>query len=44
MIRELLRNFPGAVISVSHDRKYIREVCGRVLELCPEGLREVADL
>ncbi len=44
VIRELLRNFPGAVISVSHDRKYIREVCGRVLELCPEGLREVADL
>ena len=39
VIRELLRNFQGAVISVSHDRKYIQEVCDRVLELCEEGLR-----
>lgn len=39
VIRQLLRNFPGAVISVSHDRKYISEVCDRVLELCEEGLR-----
>ena len=38
VIRELLREFPGAIISVSHDRKYIREVCGRVLELRPDGL------
>lgn len=38
VIRELLQNFPGAVISVSHDRKYIREVCSRVLELRREGL------
>lgn len=44
VIRELLRNFPGAIISVSHDRKYIREVCGRVLELCGEGLRTVENL
>lgn len=38
VIRKLLQDFPGAVISVSHDRKYIREVCDRVLELHPEGL------
>lgn len=38
VIRELLRDFPGAIISVSHDRKYIREVCNRVLELRPDGL------
>lgn len=38
VIRELLRDFPGAIISVSHDRKYIREVCGRVLELRTDGL------
>ena len=29
--------FPGAVISVSHDRKYLAEVCDRILELTPEG-------
>lgn len=39
VIRQLLQNFPGAVISISHDRKYIQEVCDRVLELCEEGLR-----
>ncbi len=38
VIRNLLKNFPGAIISVSHDRKYISEVCGRVLELTTEGL------
>jgi len=38
VIRQLLRDFPGAVISVSHDRKYIREVCDKVLELRAEGL------
>ncbi len=38
VIRQLLQGFPGAVISVSHDRKYIQEVCDRVLELHPEGL------
>lgn len=44
VIRELLQNFPGAIISVSHDRKYIGEVCGRVLELSGEGLRTVENL
>lgn len=38
VIRDLLRSFPGAIISVSHDRKYIQEVCDRVLELRAEGL------
>jgi len=38
VIRGLLRDFPGAILSVSHDRKYIQEVCGRVLKLTEEGL------
>ncbi|MBR6322575.1 MAG: ABC-F family ATP-binding cassette domain-containing protein, partial [Lachnospiraceae bacterium] len=38
VIRALLRAFPGAIIAVSHDRKFIREVCTRVLKLTPEGL------
>lgn len=38
VIRELLQDFPGAIVSVSHDRKYIREVCDKVLELRPDGL------
>ena len=38
-IRALLAGFPGALISVSHDRKYLSQVCTRVLELTEEGLR-----
>ncbi|MDD6033227.1 MAG: ATP-binding cassette domain-containing protein [Oscillospiraceae bacterium] len=41
VIREVLRAFEGVILSVSHDRKYISEVCDRVLELKEEGLREV---
>ncbi len=40
MIRGMLREFGGCVISVSHDRKYIEEVGERVLELTPQGLKE----
>ena len=41
VIRRALADFPGVIISVSHDRLYLDEVCTRVLELGPEGLREV---
>ena len=40
VIRRMLRDFPGAIISVSHDRKYLSEVCDRILLLTPEGLTE----
>lgn len=40
-IRELLNNYHGAVISVSHDRKFISEVCDEVYELCENGLVKV---
>ena len=41
-IRALLASFPGAILSVSHDRKYLAQVCTRVLELTEEGLRELS--
>ena len=41
VIREVLAQFPGCVISVSHDRRYLAKVCDRVLELTAEGLHEV---
>ena len=41
MIREVLKNFGGVIISVSHDRKYIAEVCEKVLELSEDGLKRV---
>jgi len=38
-IRRTLTNFGGAVISVSHDRKYLEEACDVVYELTKEGLQ-----
>ena len=43
VIRKMIGEFPGAVISVSHDRKYLSEVCDRILELTPEGLRDTTE-
>ncbi len=40
VIRKILAEFPGAVISISHDRKYISEVCTKVYTLTEDGLRE----
>lgn len=41
VVRDMLRDFGGAVISVSHDRKFISEVSTRVYELGPNGLTEL---
>lgn len=38
VIRDVLKGFGGAIISVSHDRKYISEVCDRVYALTEDGL------
>ena len=40
VIRQMLADYQGAIISVSHDRKYISEVCDKVYELTPEGMLE----
>lgn len=39
VIRKLLKEFKGAIISVSHDRKFIDEVCDEIYEFTPEGLK-----
>ena len=38
VIRRMLREFPGAILSISHDRKYIEEVCDTIYELSESGL------
>jgi len=38
VIRNVLKEYTGTIISVSHDRRYISEVCSKVYELMPEGL------
>ncbi|MDE7172406.1 MAG: ATP-binding cassette domain-containing protein [Oscillospiraceae bacterium] len=40
VIRRVLADFPGVIISVSHDRLYLEQVCTRVLELTENGLSE----
>ena len=40
VIRNILRDFGGCIIAVSHDRKFISEVATRVLKLDENGLAE----
>jgi ATPase subunit of ABC transporter with duplicated ATPase domains len=40
VIRKILKDFPGAIISISHDRKYMDEVCDKIYELTEDGLWE----
>ncbi len=39
VIRKMITFFPGAVISISHDRKYIEEVCTKTYTLTDKGLQ-----
>ncbi|MCI9142414.1 MAG: ABC-F family ATP-binding cassette domain-containing protein, partial [Lachnospiraceae bacterium] len=41
VIRDVLRAYGGTIISISHDRKYIEEVCDAVYELTPKGLSRI---
>ena len=43
VIRKMIATFPGAVISISHDRKYIDEVSTVVYELDESGLTLIAE-
>lgn len=38
VIRKMLKSYKGAIITVSHDRKFINEICDKVYELTEEGL------
>lgn len=41
VIRRMLKDFAGAIISISHDRKYMKEVCDTIFELTEDGLKRV---
>ena len=43
VIRQMLSAFPGAIISVSHDRKYLSQVCTALYRLTANGLEPVED-
>lgn len=40
IIREVLKEYAGAIITVSHDRKFINEICDIVYVLDEDGLKE----
>lgn len=40
VIRKILAGFPGAILSISHDRKYMEEVCDTIYRLTENGLIE----
>lgn len=40
-VRAVLREYTGSIISVSHDRKYLRDVCDKVYYLTSSGLSVV---
>lgn len=39
VIRRILADYQGAILCVSHDRKFIEEVCTEVYELTRDGLK-----
>lgn len=40
-VRQLLATYPGAIIAVSHDRIFLKEVCQKIYKLTETGLEEV---
>lgn len=38
VVRRSLKEFRGAIISISHDRKYLSEVCNKIYQLDKNGL------
>ena len=42
VIRRILKEFGGAIISISHDRKFIEEVADSVYRLSGQGLELVS--
>ncbi len=43
VIRKILSDYPGVIISVSHDRKYIYEVSDKIYELTKDGLNIITN-
>ena len=41
IIRKVLKDYTGTIISVSHDRKYIKECCNKIYELTSDGLKQI---
>lgn len=40
-LRKLFKNFAGSIITISHDRMFLKEVCDQVYEMKKDGLARV---
>lgn len=40
-IRQLFADYPGGLVCVSHDRRFLKEVCRKIYRLSEKGLEEV---
>lgn len=40
-IRRLFTDFPGAILTVSHDRRFLQSVCDTIYHLDENGIREI---
>ena len=36
--QEYLKNYPGAILLISHDREFLNALCGNILEIAHEGI------
>lgn len=41
IIRDVLTSYNGTIISISHDRKFIKEVCNKIYHLNTDGLTTI---
>lgn len=40
-IRQLFQEYPGGLICVSHDRRFLSQVCDKLYQVTPQGLEEI---
>lgn len=43
-IRQLFADYPGGLVCVSHDRRFLKEVCQRIYRLTENGLEELEQI
>ncbi|HJG47387.1 MAG TPA: ATP-binding cassette domain-containing protein, partial [Facklamia tabacinasalis] len=43
-LRQVFKDFPGVIITVSHDRRFLQAVCNRIVELTPDGFVDRSDM
>ena len=43
VIFNLLEQYQGCIISISHDRSYLRQICSSIYQLTENGLERLED-